>query len=187
MYTKHFVQNLKKTYKECLNLSCVSFLGPIFRIFDNCGGSTFHIFQFTDHESNRFKKKLILQNMNIWIWPPLPPVIEFSAPKDNAIHWTANFSIVINMLKKLWNCKKLNLIFTNFNLNQNDQRAFLGSLKNLDPILFLLFVPFIDVSPDRLISQSLNYITSFCTVFLDTRKSVWGFKYIRELSYDTTE
>ena len=29
------------------------------------GGAHIHIFEFTDHESNRFQKKLIAQNMNI--------------------------------------------------------------------------------------------------------------------------
>ena len=29
------------------------------------GGAHIHIFEFTDHENNRFQKKLIAQNMNI--------------------------------------------------------------------------------------------------------------------------
>ena len=29
------------------------------------GGAHMHIFEFTDHENNRFQTKLIVQNMNI--------------------------------------------------------------------------------------------------------------------------
>ena len=31
------------------------------------GGADFHILVFIDHENNRFQKKFIVQNMNIWI------------------------------------------------------------------------------------------------------------------------
>ena len=34
------------------------------------GGAHIHIFVFTDHKNNRFQKKLITQNTNIWIWAP---------------------------------------------------------------------------------------------------------------------
>ena len=36
---------------------------------DNWGGHI-HIFVFTDHKNNRFQKKLIVQNTNIWICTP---------------------------------------------------------------------------------------------------------------------
>ena len=38
-----------------------------------------HIFVFTDHKNNRFEKKLIVQNMNIWIWAP-PPASSWRRP-----------------------------------------------------------------------------------------------------------
>ena len=36
------------------------------------GGTHIHIFQFTDHENNRFQKKLIVQSMYIpiYVFPP---------------------------------------------------------------------------------------------------------------------
>jgi hypothetical protein len=40
---------------------------------DNWGPTHIHIFVFTDHKNNRFQKKLITQNTNIWIWAPPPP------------------------------------------------------------------------------------------------------------------
>jgi hypothetical protein len=43
------------------------------------GGDHIHIFVFTDLKNNRFQKKLIMQNTNIWIWPP-PPLIDLSTP-----------------------------------------------------------------------------------------------------------
>ena len=41
-------------------------------------GAHIHIFVFTYHKNNRFQKKLIVQNMNIWIWAP--SLIEFATP-----------------------------------------------------------------------------------------------------------
>jgi hypothetical protein len=42
------------------------------------GGGDIHIFVFTDLKNNRFQKKLIMQNTNIWIWSP--PLIDISTP-----------------------------------------------------------------------------------------------------------
>ena len=36
------------------------------------GGADIHIYVFTHHKINRFQKKLIVQNTNIWISPPPP-------------------------------------------------------------------------------------------------------------------
>ena len=40
------------------------------------GGADIHIFVFTNHKSNWFQKKLIVQNPNIWI--SVPPIIELA-------------------------------------------------------------------------------------------------------------
>jgi hypothetical protein len=48
------------------------------RNIDNWGGADIHIFVFTDCKNNRFQKKLIGQNTNIWI--SAPPIIDIPAP-----------------------------------------------------------------------------------------------------------
>ena len=42
------------------------------------GGADIHIYVFTHHKSNRFQKELIVQNTNIWISAPPPPIIEIA-------------------------------------------------------------------------------------------------------------
>ena len=38
------------------------------------GGADIHIYVFMHHKNNRFQKRLIVQNTNIWISaPPSPP------------------------------------------------------------------------------------------------------------------
>ena len=39
------------------------------------GGAHIHIFEFTDHENNRFQTKLTVQNMNLWICAPPPQLL----------------------------------------------------------------------------------------------------------------
>ena len=42
------------------------------------GGADIHIFVFTNHKNNWFQKKLIVQNLNIWISAPPPSIIELA-------------------------------------------------------------------------------------------------------------
>ena len=56
------------------------------------GGVNIHIYMFTHHKNNRFQKKLIVQNTNIWISAPPPnyracygPVYEYSGIGSRAI------------------------------------------------------------------------------------------------------
>jgi hypothetical protein len=60
------------------------------------GGAHIHIFVFTDHKNNRFQKKLIKQNTNIWIWASLPPpIIELAtALSTNPMHSHAVIQII---------------------------------------------------------------------------------------------
>jgi hypothetical protein len=83
------------------------------------GGADIHIFVFTDCKNNRFQKKLIGQNTNIWI--SAPPIIDIPAPlgtratgsnfqeyafwdmaySKNAIAKLVNFKILIAIYKKI--------------------------------------------------------------------------------------
>ena len=46
-------------------------------------GADIHLFVFTDCKNNQFQKKLVGQNVNIWIFAPPPPITDLPAPLEN--------------------------------------------------------------------------------------------------------
>ena len=88
------------------------------------GGGYIDIFVYTDHWNNQFQKKLIVQNTNIWICPPPPPIDFATALNITILSQSPN-------LPCIWNyhypCTDLH-----FKCTKEFSKIDLGNLKSTD-------------------------------------------------------
>ena len=61
-------------------------------------GANIHVFVFTDRKNNRFQKKLVRQNADIWIFAT--PIIVLAAPvkRYRRFYFRYYFSVVVKSI-----------------------------------------------------------------------------------------
>ena len=72
---------ISKPYKDVYYMNCRGSRRLIIWV-----GADIHIFVFTDCKNNRFQKKLMMPNKNIY--QPPPPIIDLPQPLRNCGQWS---------------------------------------------------------------------------------------------------